>query len=438
MAYNITRSDGSFLVTVPDNTIDTTTTSLGLIGKNAVNFGLVMDQNFVNLLQNFANGIAPNKPLQGQLWYDTSVGMLKLYDGAAWKLIVPPFDGVSGTATVNITAANIDVVLTIAQNKLISVTTYTAVPPSSLPDYVVVNDVRYYFSRLFPQGLRPGINLADDSITTLQFVGTATSADKLSTPRNINITGAMTGNVMFDGSSNVNLSVSFSNVYVDGQGNVSIGNANAFSNTANVTTIAGTYTKVFVSDAGQIIGGGNILNSDVVNALGYVPYNGSNINTAAQGNTIVARDANGNFAANIMIGTATHANALSKPVMIGITGDVNGAASFDGSTNVTIQSNLAIIDSLVPGTYNTVSVDNKGRVVGGSTIDSPPLGSMVLYNQQTYIPPGWALCNGQVVSTSAGVFTTPNLSNVVIGGTVVNTGNANVTVGGAVYIMRVS
>ena len=423
MAYVLKKSDGTPLVTIQDGTTNTSATSLTLIGRNTVNFGQAVNQNLVSLLENFSNTTPPKNALVGQLWYNKNIGLMTVYNGSGWYGLVPPMINGTGTAVATITSQNIDVLLTFAQNKLISVATYATLSPSTLPDFVSANGAQYYFARLFPQGLRPGINLVTDPNYYIQFVGNATSANALSTSRQISITGAMTGNVMFDGSSNVNLKVSFTNVYVDGTGNVSIGNANAFSNTANVSTIAGTYTKVIVNDGGQIIGGGNILNSDIINALGYIPYNGSNINTAAQGNTIVARDANGNFSANIMIGTATQAFALANPVMIGIAGDLYGAVSFDGSSNVTIQSNLAVVSNLVAGTYNTVNVDNKGRVIGGSVVDTPPLGSMILY-QQSYIPNGWAICNGQSVSTPTGIVDTPDLSNV--------------TVGGAFYIMRVA
>lgn len=422
MPYVIKKSDGTPLVTIPDGSIDNTTTSLTLIGKGADSFGLYIDQNFVNLLQNFAAASAPTNPLTGQTWYNTTTTSLNVYDGTIWRTVVPYFTGTTGTTTAVISIYNDTAQLTIAQNKVISVSVSKALPLSTLLGTIYVNDVPYDFASAFPQGLLAGINLATDP-AGFQFVGTATSANVLTTARQISITGSMTGNVMFDGSGNVNLSVSFANVYTDHAGNVSIGNANAFANTANVTTIAGTYTAVTVNDGGQVIGGGNILNSDVINALGYTPWSGSNVNVAAQGNTVIQRDQFGNFNANVMTGTATYAQALSTPVTISISGDVIGSVEFDGSGNAVIQSNLVAQSSLTPGVYNTVTVDTKGRVTNAAVVDVPPVGSMLLYTQQAYVPTGWAVCNGQTVTTDAGTFTTPNLSNV--------------SVGGAYYIMKV-
>jgi hypothetical protein len=396
MPYSITKADGTPLVTIPDNSINTTSSSLSLIGRNALNFGLAIDQNFVDLLQNFASTVRPINPLVGQFYYNTTNTNLQLFDGSLWRTVVSPFDGTSGTATALIGSNNISVSITIAQNQIITISTATYIPASSLPSYVVISDIRYYLSSLFPGGLYPGINL----VTGFEFIGTATSANVLTTSRNISIGGAVNGNVYFDGSSDVNIYTTFSNIYV--------GNTNV--------TVAGTYTKVYVNNSGYIIGGGNIVNSDVITALGYVPYNGANISINAVANTIVSRDANSNFAANLITGTATTAMALVNPIMVGINGDVIGAGSFNGASNVTINVQLAPIANLVPGTFNTVSVDNKGRVIGGSLIASPPLGSMVLYTNPDFIPTGWIICNGQTFDNPSGTFITPNLTNISLGG----------------------
>lgn len=400
MTYNLKKTDGTALVSVPDNTLDTTATSLTLIGRNALNFGQPIDQNFIGLLQNWANNTAPYKPLQGQIWYDTANDVLKVYTGTYWREIVSAFDGTTGTVSVPVSIYNTPSVVTITQNKIISATSLVRVQPSEVLDYITINSIRYTFSPLFPQGLYPGINLAYDN-NNFQFNGLTNKANALVTARQIAISGAVKGNVLFDGSENVNLAVTLSNIYV--------GNTNV--------TVQGWHTKVYVNDAGQVINGGNILNSDVINALGYTPYNGANISVTNQVNTIVARDSNGNFEANIISGTATYAYALKNPVMIGINGDVVGASSFNGASDITITTTLANIDGLEAGTYNTVRVDQKGRVVAGTITGDTPLGAVVIYDNAA-IPYGWAICNGDPATTPNGdIIPTPNLSNVVIGTT---------------------
>lgn len=80
MSYTINKSDGSLLVILPDGEVDEDTTSVALIGRNTNAYGEYYNENLVVMLENFAtNGIAPNAPLVGQLWYDTSDGRLKVY-----------------------------------------------------------------------------------------------------------------------------------------------------------------------------------------------------------------------------------------------------------------------------------------------------------------------------------------------------------------------
>jgi hypothetical protein len=70
MAYTIIKSNGTVLTTIPDGTINTTSTSLGLVGKNFAGYGQTIDTNFVRQLENFAASTPPANPLRGQLWYN--------------------------------------------------------------------------------------------------------------------------------------------------------------------------------------------------------------------------------------------------------------------------------------------------------------------------------------------------------------------------------
>jgi len=84
MAYEVNKFNGIFITSVADGTIDTTT-DLRLVGKNYAGYGEVQNENFVHLLENFANITAPPKAITGQIWFDTAAKKLKFYDGAKFK-----------------------------------------------------------------------------------------------------------------------------------------------------------------------------------------------------------------------------------------------------------------------------------------------------------------------------------------------------------------
>jgi hypothetical protein len=85
MAYEVNKFNGVFLTSVADGTIDTTT-DLRFIGKNYAGYGEVQNENFLHLLENFANTTAPPKSITGQIWFDTSTRKLKFYDGSRFKV----------------------------------------------------------------------------------------------------------------------------------------------------------------------------------------------------------------------------------------------------------------------------------------------------------------------------------------------------------------
>ena len=85
MSYIINKTDGSVLTEVVDGTIDQIATDLTLVGKNATSYGEFFNENYVHLLENFANTSQPNKPITGQVWFDTAENRLKVYDGNGFK-----------------------------------------------------------------------------------------------------------------------------------------------------------------------------------------------------------------------------------------------------------------------------------------------------------------------------------------------------------------
>lgn len=121
MAYTIVKSDGTVLTTIADGTINTTSTSLGLPGRNYAGYGQSLDTNFVHAMENFADTTPPPNPLRGQLWYDTNANTLCVCpaDGttSASSWITLAQSGGAGTTTFgnvtvtgNLTANNVTAV----------------------------------------------------------------------------------------------------------------------------------------------------------------------------------------------------------------------------------------------------------------------------------------------------------------------------------------
>jgi hypothetical protein len=81
MAYQINKTDGTILTTVADGQIDQVSSDITLIGKNYSGFGESLNENLVKMLENFANTAEPERPIRGQLWFDTRDLKLKIYTG---------------------------------------------------------------------------------------------------------------------------------------------------------------------------------------------------------------------------------------------------------------------------------------------------------------------------------------------------------------------
>ena len=96
MPYSITTTSGAPVATVQDATINTTSTSLTLIGRDYAGYGAFLNENFLHLMENFAcaadasgnptssllynSSTQTTKALTGQIWYDTSANTLKVWN----------------------------------------------------------------------------------------------------------------------------------------------------------------------------------------------------------------------------------------------------------------------------------------------------------------------------------------------------------------------
>lgn len=159
MAYTIIRSNGTTLTTIQDGTINTTSTSLGLPGRNYAGYGQSLNTNFVRLLENYASADVPPNPLRGQIWFNTQNSTLNVCptdnetNAQAWLTLASTNSGGSTTlgnitVTGNVETANL----------------------------IVSNDVSIGNSVSVLDATVTGTLTADDSTFTTSDIGTLTTA----------------------------------------------------------------------------------------------------------------------------------------------------------------------------------------------------------------------------------------------------------------------
>ena len=96
-------------------------------------------------------------------------------------------------------------------------------------------------------------------------------------------------------------------------------------------------------------------------------------------NTLVKRDADGNFEAGAitasLVGNSATATRLANARTIALGGDMSGSGTFDGSSNLTITSELNYVPTLphydandlaATGTYSQVTIDSRGRIINAT------------------------------------------------------------------------
>jgi hypothetical protein len=107
MPYTINNFNGTTFTTLADGVIDRQlSSSIYLIGRNVTGYGGFQNDNFLWLLQNFAAKTEPTNKIQGQTWFDTTTGVLKLkiYEGGQWKNLAYE-NGISNILTTGATTA---------------------------------------------------------------------------------------------------------------------------------------------------------------------------------------------------------------------------------------------------------------------------------------------------------------------------------------------
>ena len=113
MAYTILKSDGTTLVTIPDGTVDNSS-SISLPGANYVGYGLTLDENLVHMMENFASTTPPSGSIQGQLWFDKITQTLNVYSTSGYT----PISGVTTSTNAPVSPKDGSIWMDTATNQL--------------------------------------------------------------------------------------------------------------------------------------------------------------------------------------------------------------------------------------------------------------------------------------------------------------------------------
>lgn len=420
MAYNITLTDGSLFATIADGTVNTSS-SMTLIGKNYAGYGDFLDENFIRLLENGSNTTAPSTPLVGQLWWDNTNGLLKVYNGTIFKTISAatasasaPTSNVIGdlwydTTNQQLKAWTGSAFIVIGPAYTSSQGTSGAIPETiqdsiggnKLITSLYVNNNRvgtvYDAAAFTPQAsivaafptIFPGITL-NTTISNAQFAGTAQNA------------------LLLDGQP-VTSFVSSTDPNTEITGVLRILNNNGFFvGTANVFTVTTTTTDANILSA--ISGGNLVLQANV---------------SGVRQPVASALGSNGTFAISnaATVGTNLTVTGNATGGNLTTTGQVSASGNITGG-NVS----ASLITATNPG---SVGISAVGNVQAGNVRTAGQVSATGNITSAGNIAGGYIFGNGSQLSGLSGAISI----NEVLNGTStfaipVAAGNANISIGG--------
>ena len=399
MAYIINRFSGQYLVVLEDGTLDTST-SISLVGRNYTGYGEVQNENFLHLLENFANESPPARPLSGQTWYNTKTNSLSVYNDLGWapvgSAIISPTEptGFNGSLWYNTGTDQ----LSVYQNNI-----WNVIGPEAVAGFATTqlkarrvldaSGVNHAILELLVDGATIAICSNNDFV--LNSLNPIAGFSEITTGINTNpskrLIGNLTGNadtasrltpgktvngVFFDGQNNIEIKASTTNVLTRGTyltgGNFDGSATTTWSVDASTSNTVG---KIVVRDSAGDFAAGTITADLIGNVTGNVSATtGTSSFNIIQANQIIGATLSGN---------ANTANRLAT------SREINGV-SFDGSQNITIPvdgidisgstlANNLITSSLTSlGTLNSVDVSSTGHItIGGPSLTTANMSIIV-------------------------------------------------------------
>jgi hypothetical protein len=390
MSYIINRFNGTQLIVLDDGTIDTST-SVGLVGRNYVGYGETQNENFVFLLENFANTAPPSRPITGQIWFNTTDDTAYAYDSTQWNPI--------GSATVSVTEPpNTNAGALWLKTPINQLFTYTGtewrlIGPESVEGFLstkarsaTINDVNGTARPVifletngvplaictssafiinssnsvagFENSLQVGINLSSTAKINGSVTGNAATATQLQTARLIN-------GVPFTG--DVNITVKSSTTNYLKKGTYILGSD--FDGSSEITwsvdaTSSNSIGKVVARNSEGGFSAGTISATFVGDVTGNVTANsGISVFNTVQANQFVGAQLSGNASTATRLATARTINGINFDG----TNNITVTAAADTLTGTTLNSGITLSSLNQVGTLNSLTVADTGVTVGSGS-----------------------------------------------------------------------
>lgn len=351
MVYEVKKYNGVTQASVAEGGIDRST-PIKFIGKNYIDYGLIQNENFLHITENFAGSTPPSPPVEGMLWYDDNLKVIKFYSESKWKT---------------------------ANSAIVSDT-----EPADAHDGGLWWDTQeeqlYVKSGNEWKLLGPLTEIIGD------IAGNSDTASRLQTPRFISLTGAVTGATLFDGSANVLINTEIPSATSSNNGLMTSVDktklngieANAQRNVPTDLTNVATATQVRISSSTGIetvITSANTTNAGVMSAADKTKLNdiesGSqkNVPTNLSKNVFDSRiDVLSSTGTGVSIDSATTTTAGLMSAT-----DKLMLSSFLPATSENVLNATASGGAGEIGTYALLSVDSPYSVVTGGVVSGSRL-----------------------------------------------------------------
>ena len=354
MAYTINLTDGTVFATITDGTYNQSS-SVTLVGKNYAGYGEFLDENFIQMLENFSNTTAPVAPLTGQLWYDKTNSLLKVYNGTIFKTV--SFSTASSTQPTSNVTGDLWYDTTNQQVKVWTGSAFIVVGPAysssqgttgAIPETINDNTATpHYVTTLYSNSVRVAIFSSDADFTAAAPVST--------------LFPTVYKGVTFSNATGTNMAgnlVSAGNLVVTTGGTTRAVFTTTGANITGYTTVSGNVTGGNILTAGAVSATGNVTGANFIGNV--IPPAGGAVSTTGNitgGNILTSGliSATGNINGNFINGNGFF-----------LTGIITSVANINnGTSNVNIASANANITASVNGTPNVVIITSAGANVAG-------------------------------------------------------------------------